>query len=126
MAKNVSQADRGAAKWRKILEAQRQSGQSVEAFCRTHRLGESTFYFWRRALNPRKEPLARSRPASSTGNAAFVPVRVAATAESMGRLDIRLPNGLCVRVTPPVDGRALAAVLAVLTKQTPEAEGRGC
>jgi hypothetical protein len=127
MAKNISQAERGEAKWRKLIQAQRQSGQSIHAFCQTRRLGESTFYFWRRALTPRKKPLARSGPQSSANPAAFVPVRVAAVpARSMGRMDILLPGGPRVQLTPPVDGSALGAVLAVLAQWPGKPEDRRC
>ncbi len=127
MARKIHQTGRGETRWRGIIREQRHSGLSIHKFCRAHRLGESTFYLWRRRLARRKEALARSRPRPSVGTAAFVPVQVvAASAKSGGRMDILLPYGGRVRVTPPVDGPALAEVLAVLAKRTGEQEGRGC
>ena len=127
MAKQLSRARRGESRWRGILRAQGQSGQSIHAFCRAHRLGESTFYFWRRALASREETSARSRPKATARPAAFVPVRVAAVSVgSVGRMVILLPGGPRVRVTAPVDGKALAEVLAVLAKRSGEPEGREC
>jgi len=101
--------------WRGHVEGQVQSGESVRAYCRTHRLQETTFYDWRRELARREA-------------ARFVPVTVAAqTAEpgharedlGRGRIEILVGNGRRVQVTGPVDRQALADVLAVV-------EGRGC
>ena len=36
--------------WRKRIEEQRQSGQSVLAFCTGHGIGHHIFYYWRRKL----------------------------------------------------------------------------
>jgi transposase-like protein len=120
MAGSRAKRDEGKERfWRGEIEAQARNGGSVRAYCRAHRLRESTFYFWRREL-------ARRRPA------AFVPVTVAdETAETGGaassgvgdapssRIEILVGNGRRVQVTGPVDRRALADVLAVV-------EGRPC
>ena len=53
-------------------------------------------------------------PPPPANPAAFVPVSVV-SARSVGRMDILLPNGFRIRVSPRVDGQALAEVLAVLT-----------
>lgn len=105
--------------WRGEIEGQARSGQSVRAYCRAHRLQETTFYAWRRTLARR-------------GPAPFVPVTVAGetagpsdTSRSgteeirVGRIEILVGSGRRVQVTGPVDRRALADVLAVV-------EGRPC
>jgi hypothetical protein len=120
MASGGSRRDEGKARfWRGEIEGQARSGQSVRAYCRAHRLGEATFYHWRREL-------ARRGPAT------FVPVTVAtetagpsratgAAAEEApgGRLEILVASGRRILVTGPVDRVALAEVLAVV-------EGRPC
>ncbi len=125
MAKTKFQTERGEAKWRGILQDQRQSGQSIHKFCQKRRLGESTFYLWRRRLGQRAKASARSQSQPSTGQGSFVPVHVAAVpAGSGGQLDLFLPGGYRVRVTPPVDGPALAEVLTVLAQRSGEPEGQ--
>ena len=120
MAGGRSKRDEGKERfWRGEIEGQARSGVSVRAYCRAHRLQETTFYRWRREL-------ARRQPA------AFVPVTVAgetagpggaggpsADDGAAGRIEILAGNGRRVRVTGPVDRRALADVLAVV-------EGRSC
>ena len=120
MAGSRAKRDEGKERvWRGEIEGQARSGLSVRAYCRTHRLQETTFYFWRREL-------ARRPPA------AFVPVTVASETAGPGgatgpppegglggRIEIVVGNGRRVRVTGPVDRQALADVLAVV-------EGRPC
>jgi transposase-like protein len=122
MAKQVCRAERGEAKWRGILRAQERSGLSVQAFCRKNKLAESTFYRWRR--RPGVEQ-SLSRRSSRTASGAFVAVQVA-DGDSSGRIEILLSDGHCVRVTPPVDGRALAEVLAILSGTVDRREAGRC
>jgi len=128
MVNQISRARRGEAKWRGILRAQGQSGQRIHEFCRVHRLGESTFYFWRRKLALREDTSALFRRPPLADPASFVPVNVAGavSAGPRGRMEVLLPGGLRVRITPPVDGAALSEVLAILAKRSGAKEGRGC
>jgi len=118
MAGVGSRRDEGQARfWRGEIAGQARSGQSVRAYCRAHRLGEATFYHWRRELARR-------------GPAAFVPVTVvgetggpggatgpAPSEAGVSRIEIVVGNGRRVQVTGPVDRRALAEVLAVVEGQ---------
>ena len=92
--------------WRRTMRRQRQSGLTVRAFCRKHAVRESAFYFWRRELARRE-----------VTDAAFMPVRVTEEAPALagGRIEIVLPGDRRVHVAAPVDRRALADVLAVLS-----------
>jgi hypothetical protein len=96
--------------WRRTVRRQGQSGLTVRAFCREHELRETAFYFWRRELVRREA----ARPAS----VAFMPVRVLqdAPAPAGGRIEIVLSGDRRVHVAAPVDRRALADVLAVLSE----------
>jgi hypothetical protein len=118
--------ERGEGRWRGIIQEQQQSGQNIHDFCRARELGESTFYAWRRRLALCGETAGQSPPPPPANPAAFIPVSVVSTTSSMGRMDILLPGGFRIRVTPPVDGRALAEVLAILTKRVDGSEGQRC
>lgn len=94
--------------WRRTIRRQPSSGMSVRAWCRKHALRESSFYWWRGQL-------ARRDAEAPT----FVPVRVAAgrpvpDACETNRIEIVLPGECCVRLSGPVDRRALTDVLAVV------------
>ena len=45
------------SRWREIVAGQRQSGQSVRAYCRQAGVEKSAFYWWRRELARRSTPL---------------------------------------------------------------------
>jgi transposase-like protein len=82
--------------WQEIVRGQRESGQSVRAYCRQAGMEESAFYWWRRELarrsrqrndspQPRRgvrqgEPTrpGRRRPSNAVAEVAFLPVQVAA------------------------------------------------
>jgi len=98
--------------WRDVMTRWRDSGLSIRAFCRRHRLADPSFYFWRRALSEREPPaLATANEAAVT----FVPLTVRTepvvadtTVEVVlanGRR-LRLPVGVAVEVV-----RELVAVL---------------
>jgi len=79
---------------------------SVRAWCREHDVAEASFYAWRREL-----ALRDAEPAGPV----FVPVQVAEDAPAdIGRIEIMLANGRCIRVCGRVDRPALADVLAVM------------
>jgi transposase len=87
--------------WRDLLDAWKQSGQTVNAFCRDRKLTRSNFDRWRRILAAES---AKSKPSP------FVPLRV--VAEPMA--EVVLPSGILVRLplTTPPDAvtRLVAAV----------------
>jgi transposase-like protein len=108
MAQGTKRDEGKSGFWRKTIGEQRGSGQSIRAFCRTHGVPESRFYFWRRELVRRQ--------ADRTTPSVFVPVRVTEQAPSTasGRIEIVLGGGRRVQVAGPVDRQALADVVAVL------------
>lgn len=99
--------------WRQRVEEQRISGLTVRAFCQRHQLREPSFYFWRRTLAD------RDRPAASPVEPAFVPVEVTPSPRPAAVVEVHLPNGTRVSVTPGCEASHFAMVLAVL-------EGRPC
>jgi transposase-like protein len=68
----MARGERNPAKerrWRELVERQVASGLSVRTFCRQAGIGEASFYYWRRAIQPAEAP---------TPAPAFVPAVVRA------------------------------------------------
>jgi transposase-like protein len=102
------------AVWRRRLNQQADSGQSVRAWCRRHRVTETAFYWWRRELARRdagRKPSARCDAEAQA--ASFVPVHVTEGAARDGdqRIEIVLTDGRRVRITGPVNREMLTDVL---------------
>lgn len=93
---------RSAHEWRGLIEAQRQSGQTIDAFCAMHGIGKSTLGKWKRRLagSPAVSAPTRSvaplfAPLSATPVAAPPAVRPRA-----GRwtVELDLGDGVCLRL----------------------------
>ena len=117
--------------WRQVIEGRAGSGLSVRAWCRRHRVRETSFYWWRRAL-ARRDAEARRPVSPRGGEARLVPVRVAAQDLILLKkpsccLEIVLPGARSIRVLGPVNRQTLADVLEVLvsTKEM-AAEAAAC
>jgi len=121
------QPGKGEAYWRRVVRQQAASGGTIRDFCRRNRLRESTFYFWRRELLRRDGAWQGRRDKDRPpARAAFVPVSVKpeaaeptaredAAGSQAGRIEIVLPAGQRIGVTPPVDRQALADVLLAVS-----------
>ncbi|HET9831226.1 MAG TPA: hypothetical protein VFP91_05945 [Vicinamibacterales bacterium] len=104
--------------WRRHLERQRASGQTIRAYCRAHQLHETSFYFWRAEVARRDRDTIPPAPA-------FVPVAVIdSPARRDTPIDIRLASGHRVRIRSGCDRELLADVLVLLRRST--SEGRPC
>jgi hypothetical protein len=72
--------DARADGWRRRIEDQRHSGQSIRAWCRANAAAEHSFYWWRRRLGAGAavEPSARKKPTKrvESSHVAFARVRV--------------------------------------------------
>src|SRR4029078_414848 len=90
--------------WRELIETWKQSGQTINAFCRDRKLTRSNFDRWRRILST--EPSASKRSPS----AAFVPLRIVAgplfEGDLLSRIVVRLP----LSAAPEAVTRIVAAV----------------
>lgn len=107
------------ATWRRRLDRQAASEQSVRAWCRRHRVKEAAFHWWRRELVRRD---AEAQPA------AFLPVHLAEEPAVNGdctigdrvignpAIEIVLTDGRQVRITGPVNREMLTMVLDVLER----------
>ena len=94
------------SKWSGLISEQRESGETVEAFCRERGLTTSQFYTWRKRL--RRSSAER-----------FLEVQIAKPAarpapSERGAIEIRLAEGRCVLVEPGFDPDHLRAVVAAL------------
>jgi hypothetical protein len=122
-------------RWREIVAGQRQSGQSVRAYCRQAGIEESAFYWWRRKLAERNhlpQPgrgrsqgrpvrLEKRKPSGASGGVKFLPVRIEAGHPLAGRgaeagpaIEVVLGGQRVLRIAPGFDRQTLAEVLAVL------------
>jgi hypothetical protein len=105
------------AVWRRRLNQQANSEQSVRAWCRRHRVTETAFYWWRRELARRDAGRKRSVRRETKAQAhSFVPVQVVDPAARDGeqQIEIVLTDGRRVRVAGPVNREMLADVLDML------------
>jgi hypothetical protein len=98
------------AKWRSLIAEQKESGESVTAFCRMRGLQRRYFYYWRRQLGK----------AAITPQ--FVELQVAKPYLSQrpfggglgSAIEVRLRNGRSLMVAREFDARHLRALLAVV------------
>ena len=93
--------------WRRHLTDWRTSGLSQAAYCRRHGLDVKRWTYWRRTL----------KPTLPSGAAVPAVVRIVMSAPPLdGRVEVRLPNGLQVRVSVGLDPRQLVAVVQGVTR----------
>ena len=111
--------------WRQLLQRWQSSGQSVNAFCRTHGLSRPLFYAWRRILAKRDAAVAAAAPRSNVptpaaASPAFVPIHVRADSPAEVNppeeacLEVLLTGQRVVRIRPGFDVATLQRLLAVL------------
>ena len=110
MAKRRARDPAKEAGWRRRVDRQAASGQSVRAWCRRHRVKETAFHWWRREL-ARRDTEAQSP--------SFVPVHVTndPLRDGDSRIEIVLTDGRRVRVAGTVNPEMLTQVLDVLERR---------
>jgi hypothetical protein len=94
--------------WRQRIAEQKNSGQTVRAFCREHKFSEYSFYAWRRQLGapidkPVRFALVETAPTSGMHWA------------SQAQLELILTGG--ERLHIPADAATLRVVLSALRQQ---------
>lgn len=130
--------------WRDVVRRQTTSGLSVREFCRLEKVGEASFYAWRRTLALRDQETTRKKPKrsatpkrskkrprrrtpSSTGNGRghFVPLAVVGKGRSNPgpHLEIVTPGDWRVQVPSGFDAETLADVLGMLSTATVRTHG---
>ena len=91
--------------WRELVDRQKKSGLTVQAFCQQRGVSGWSFYQWRKrlAMNPRMSfALVETREASREGTAA---------------VELWLNGGDRLQIAPGVDAATLRTVLAVLRER---------
>lgn len=93
-----------------IQERQKYPDQSVEEFCRAHGITPWCYYYWRKRLKPKANPLVpRER---------FVPVNVLPSPVFHGatqRYAIRFPSGVTLGVTGDFDRNHVVELVGILS-----------
>lgn len=113
---------RDAAKeafWRESLEAQRQSGKSIQAFCRERGVSIASFHNWRKEIRRRDEEIARPREAQF---AELRPIPEKSQcgsscddgAYSVSGIELVLDGGRVIRLSPGFDEGTLSRLIALL------------
>lgn len=94
-----------AARWARIIEAQRQSGRTAVEFCRRRGIAKATFWYWRKRLVTTEK---QERVATPTQGFLAVPL-VAPVAErievDLGTMRVRLDGAGAVRVVDAIVAR---------------------
>lgn len=94
-----------SAFWKPHLDGWRDSGLSQAAYCRQHALSVKCFAYWRRTLG------------STLGVAsmpAVVPIMVRDAPAADDHVEVRLPNGLQVRLSAGLDPARLVPTIRAL------------
>lgn len=96
---------RNAARWAKVIEAQRQSPLTVVEFCRRRRIAKATFWYWRKRLATTAKQELVAKPAQRF---LAVPIMAPAAAHievELGGLRMRLEGVAAARVIEAIVGR---------------------
>jgi hypothetical protein len=94
--------------WRQRIAQQKNSGQTVRAFCREHQFSEYSFYAWRRQLDSSSDKPIRFALVDTTSTSG--------TAQpSQAPLELFLNGG--ERLQIPADAATLQLVLSALRQQ---------
>jgi hypothetical protein len=95
--------------WSRRVAQQKNSGQTVRAFCREHKFSEYSFYWWRRQLSCSAEQPIRFALVETTTPTTETP------RPSQAQLELVLNSG--ERLQIPADAATLRLVLGVLREQ---------
>jgi len=99
------------AQWRKVIAEQRDSGLSVEAFCRAQGLASSTFFARRQRLREADRP----KFVEVTAEPANDQTAVSAHESDAVPLELVLRGGVVVRVRPGFDAALLRRIVEALS-----------
>jgi len=90
-AVKARRAHRSESQWRELLARHQTSGLGIEAFCRTERISEASFYRWRAILKGKRQDGAGVRQEAGS---AFVDLgALEPLSSAKPKLDLRLDLG---------------------------------
>ena len=96
--------------WRKVIERQQGSGQSIVGFCAQQKLNPATFHAWKRRLFG-----GQAETGKTVARQALVPVKIVGDpAGGVGILELQWPSGVVLRA----QGCEAATIGAVVTALT--------
>lgn len=99
-------AETASEYWADVIAAQESSGQTVRGFCRERRIGEHSFYVWRKRLR---------RSGSKPVKFALVETKAASAEKAAGvAMEIDLADGTRLRVSNGADPSTVRAVWELL------------
>lgn len=105
MTKRKGQAERRKF-WSELIARQKQSGKSVEAFCRENGVGSPLFYTWRKRLGEKSQPVG------------FALVETPAVRAQRGEpVELILSSGERLHIGSGVDAATLRLVLGALREE---------
>jgi transposase-like protein len=100
-------------KWRSLIAEQKESGQSVAAFCRRRGVREALYYYWKKQL----QEIARTQFVELQVVKPDLSQRHSVTAQGP-TIEVRLGNGRSLMVAPEFNAGHLRALLAVLESES--------
>jgi hypothetical protein len=103
--------------WLQHVRRWHASQLSVRDYCQRHRLGEASFYSWKRRLLQRGLLGDSARAAAPANAPLFLPVAVPAADPMTRRIELVSPAGWTVRLAVGFDAATLRQLLAVLGEQ---------
>lgn len=111
--------------WRKRLARHGRGGVTAREFCRREGVAESAFHFWKREISRREAARGKNgaagrlpgerRPARASS---LVPVTIGPPFRHVAPIEVRLSNGVSVRVAAGCDEATLRMVLTALESRS--------
>lgn len=91
------------------FSAQRQSGLSIRAYCETHAVSVSTFYYWRKRYRWSSESKSAGENRTAFLDAGLFGL-------NSGSCEVHFPNGMRVLLQPGLPGEQLRSLLGVVAE----------
>ncbi len=109
------------AKWSRIIDQQRTSGQSVAVFCRERSLPVSSYYGWRRKLagGPAGSAFIEARVVGGPAAGGNKGGDVSEFAACSSGVRIELPGGMQVLLSRGFDHQVLMEVIEIVARIVP-------
>ena len=101
-------AQRKAARWARVIEAQRQSDRTVVEFCRRGGIAKATFWYWRRRLATTEKQELVVKPAQRFLAVPIVAPITERIEVDLGTVRVRLDGAGAARVVDAIVDRVVA------------------